>query len=61
LICRCFGTLGSKYNSKVWNEPLIIRNGTGEEFEMRAVVDKIGGRNYCTIVKKTAAANDNIY
>ena len=44
---------------KRWNEPLIIRNGTGEEFEIRAVVDKIEGRNYCTIVKKTAAANDN--
>ena len=53
--------LGSKYNGKAeaWNEPLIIRNGTGEEFEIRAVVDKIGGRNYCTVVKKTAANNDN--
>jgi hypothetical protein len=54
-------TLGSKYSGKErWNEPLIIRNGAGEEFEIRAVVDKIVGRNYCTIVKKTAAAaNDN--
>jgi hypothetical protein len=51
--------LGSKYNGKVWNEPLIIRNGTGEEFEIRAVVDKIGGRNYCTIAKRTAGSNDN--
>jgi hypothetical protein len=51
--------LGSKYNGKVWDEPLIIRNGAGEEFEIRAVVDKIGGRNYCTVIKKTAAANDN--
>lgn len=51
--------LGSKYNGKGgWNEPLVIRNGAGEEFEIRAVVDKIGRRNYCTIVKKTAA-NDN--
>ena len=52
--------LGSKYNgNEGWNEPLIIRNGTGEEFEIRAVVDKIKRRNYCTIVKKTAATNDN--
>ncbi|MGH9975486.1 MAG: hypothetical protein ACRD8Z_06580, partial [Nitrososphaeraceae archaeon] len=36
-----------------------IRNGNGEEFEIRAVVDKIGGRNYCTIVKRTAVENDN--
>ncbi|MGH9979540.1 MAG: hypothetical protein ACRD8Z_27430, partial [Nitrososphaeraceae archaeon] len=51
--------LGSKYNGKGgWNEPLIIRNGA-EEFEIRAVVDKIDGRNYCTIIKKTAVANDN--
>src|SRR5918995_1578475 len=52
--------LGSKYNGKEgWNEPLIIRNGNGEEFEIRAVVDKIEGRNYCSIVKKiTEAAND---
>jgi hypothetical protein len=36
--------LGSKYNGKEgWNEPLIIRNGNGDEFEIRAVVDKIGG------------------
>lgn len=52
--------LSSKYNDKDgWNEPLIIRNGTGEEFEIRAVVDKAERRNYCGIVKKTAAANDN--
>ena len=53
--------LGSKYNGKAeaWNEPLIIRNGTGEEFEIRAVVDKVGRRNYCTVVKKTVANNDN--
>ena len=51
--------LCSKYNGKEeWNEPLIIRNGNGEEFEIRAVVDKIEGRNYCSIVKKAAAAND---
>lgn len=52
--------LGLKYNGKEWNEPLIIRNGAGEEFGIRAVIDKIGGRNYCTIVKKTAGANDNL-
>jgi hypothetical protein len=52
--------LGSKYNGKEWDEPLIIRNGVGEEFDIRAVVDKIGGRNYCTIVKKTTTrSNDN--
>jgi hypothetical protein len=54
--------LGTKYNGREggWNEPLIIRNGAEEEFEIRAVVDKIEGRNYCTIIKKTAAANDNL-
>ncbi len=52
--------LGSKYNGKEgWNEPLIIRNGIGEEFEIRAVVDKIAGHNHCTIVKKPASSNDN--
>ncbi|MGH9986177.1 MAG: hypothetical protein ACRD8W_19720, partial [Nitrososphaeraceae archaeon] len=53
--------LGSKYNGKEsWNEPLIIRNGTGEEFEIRGVVDKMKGCNYCSIVKKKAAvANGN--
>ena len=52
--------LGSKYNGKEgWYEPLIIRNGIGEEFEIRAVVDKIGGRNYCSIVKKSTTVNDN--
>jgi len=53
--------LGSKYNGKEgWNEPLIIRNGAEEEFEIRAVVDKIEGRNYCTIIKKTTVLNDNL-
>jgi hypothetical protein len=52
--------LGSKYSSEEeWNEPLIIRNGAGEEFRIRAVVDKVKRRNYCTIEKKEAAANDN--
>ena len=51
--------LGEKYNGKEgWNEPLIIRNGAGEEFEIRGVVDKVAGRNYFSIVKKTAA-NDS--
>jgi hypothetical protein len=51
--------LGTKYNGKEgWNEPLIIRNGNGDEFEVRAVVDKIRGRNYCNVVKKMATAND---
>jgi hypothetical protein len=48
----------AKYNGKEErNEPLIIRNGNGEEFEIRAVV-WIEGRNYCSIVKKAAATND---
>jgi hypothetical protein len=52
--------LGIKYNGKgEWDEPLIIRNGAEEEFEIRAVEDKIEGRNYCTIIKKTAVVNDN--
>jgi len=52
--------LGTKYNGKgEWDEPLIIRNGAEEELEIRAVVDKIEGRNYCTIIKKTAVVNDN--
>ncbi len=51
--------LGSKYNGKgSWNELLIIRNGAGEEFEIRAVVDKIERRNYCSIVKKKAAVTN---
>jgi len=53
--------LGEKYDGKEqggWNEPLTIRNGEGDEFEIRGVVDKIAGRNYFAIVKKTAA-NDN--
>ena len=52
--------LGTRYNGKEgWNEPLIIRNGNEEEFEIKAVVNKIEGRNYCTIMKKTATENDN--
>ena len=52
--------LGTKYNGKEgWNEPFIIRNGNGEAFEIRAVVDKIEGRNYCTIIKRTTVAIDN--
>lgn len=52
--------LASKYNgNNGWNESLIIRNGAGEEFEIRAVVDKIRGRNYCAVVKKTTVTIDN--
>jgi hypothetical protein len=53
--------LGTKYNGKEegWNEPLIIRNGAEEEFEIRAVVDKIKGCSYCTITKRTAVTNNN--
>ena len=51
--------LGSKYSSEgEWNEPLIIRNGAGEEFRIRAVVDKVKRRNYCTVEKKAAAADN---
>ena len=50
--------LGSKYSSEgEWNEPIIIRNGAGEEFRIRAVIDKVKRRNYCTIEKKEAVAS----
>jgi hypothetical protein len=54
--------LGSKYSSEgqEWNEPLIIRNGAGDEFRIRAVVDKIEQRNFCTIEKKSSAADNFI-
>jgi hypothetical protein len=52
--------LGVKYNGKEWNEPLIIRNGAGEKFEIRSVIDKIRGSNYCTVVKKAEGTNDNL-
>lgn len=48
------------YNGKEWNEPLIIRNGTGQEFEIRVVVDKINGRNYATIKTNPTDKFDNI-
>ena len=48
------------YNGKEWNEPLIIRNGTGKKFEIRVVVDKINGRNYATIKTNPTDKSDNI-
>ena len=42
VLCTPFA-LAAKYQSyfnKPWNAPLIIRNGFGKEFEIRAVVDK---------------------
>ena len=46
--------LGTKYNGKEgwWNEPLIIRNGAEEEFEIRAVIDKIEGAQLLYYYKK---------
>jgi hypothetical protein len=44
--------LAAKYQSyfnKTWNEPLIIRNGSGKKFEIMAVVDKIARHNYADI------------
>lgn len=43
--------LVSKYNKgkDEWNEPLIIRNGAGQEFEIRIIVDKMNGRNFARI------------
>jgi hypothetical protein len=53
--------LASKYNKgKAWNEPLIIRNGFGQEFEIRIVLDKINGRNYSKIRTKQTNNITNI-
>ena len=30
-----------------------------KNLKLRAVVNKIEGRNYCTIIKKTTTVNDN--
>ncbi len=54
--------LASKYSKtkkKEWNEPLIIRNGAGQEFEVRIVIDKINGRNYSKIKTKQTDRADN--
>ncbi len=49
--------LASKYYDRAdtWNEPFIIRNGFGEEFGIRVVVDKIQKRNYCSIATTSNA------
>lgn len=52
--------LASKYgNGREWNEPLIIRNGAGQEFEIRIVIDKINGRNYSKIKTNQTDRADN--
>jgi hypothetical protein len=45
--------LASRYYGSIhaWNEPFIIRNGFGQEFAIRIVVDKIQKRNYFCISK----------
>ncbi|MFY9795646.1 MAG: hypothetical protein WAJ93_08155, partial [Candidatus Nitrosopolaris sp.] len=52
--------LAAKYQSyfnKPWDEPLIIRNGFGKEFEIRAVVDKIARHNYADIQIREIPSN----
>ena len=52
--------LASKYSKgREWNEPLIIRNGAGQEFEIRIVIDKINGRNYSKIKTNQTVRTDN--
>ena len=52
--------LASKYSKgREWNEPLIIRNGAGQEFEIRIVIDKINGRNYSKIKTNQTDRADN--
>lgn len=52
--------LSSKYNkAREWNEPLIIRNGAGQEFEIRIVIDKINGRNYSKVKTNRTDKADN--
>jgi hypothetical protein len=61
VLCTPFA-LAAKYQSyfnKPWNEPLIIRNGFGKEFEIRAVVDKIARRTYSDIQIREIPPNKN--
>ena len=61
VLCTPFA-LAAKYQSyfnKPWNEPLIIRNGFGKEFEIRAVVDKIARRTHADIQTREIPSNKN--
>jgi hypothetical protein len=61
VLCTPFA-LAAKYQSyfnKPWNEPLIIRNGFGKEFEIRAVVDKIVRRTCTDIQIREIPSNKN--
>ena len=52
--------LAPKYSKgREWNEPLIIRNGAGQEFEIRIIIDKIYGRNYSKIKTNQTNRADN--
>jgi hypothetical protein len=54
--------MAAKYQSyfnKPWNEPLIIRNGFGKEFDIRAVVDKIARRTHADIQTREIPSNNN--
>lgn len=54
--------LASVYNKgrSEWNEPLIIINGAGQEFKIRIVLDKLGGRNYAKIEPMETNRKDNV-
>jgi hypothetical protein len=59
VLCTPFA-LAAKYQSyfnKPWNEPLILRNGFGKEFEIRAVVDKIARRTHAHIQTREIPSN----
>jgi len=55
--------LATKYQSYfdniVWDEPFIIRNGFGKQFEVRVIVDKIAGSNYADIQISKIPTNNN--
>lgn len=54
--------LASKYNKgkTEWNEPLIIRNGAGQEFQIRIIVDKVNGYNFAGIKTNHTNLSDNL-
>ena len=54
-----FATKYQSYFNEPWNEPLIIRNGFGKEFEIMAVVDKIARRTYADIQIREIPSNKN--
>jgi hypothetical protein len=49
----------SDNNNTVWNEPVIIRNGFGKQFDIRIVVDKIAQHNYADIQKISEVLENN--